>query len=90
MRRASRIAATRSGARGFRVRPGFALGEVGSPAAIFRALAAETPSMAAARFLAGSFWGGVRPLAGWAEPDLLAGDFFAGDFFFAVAMTEQG
>jgi len=59
------MAFTRSGARGALVLPRLIFGEIGSLAAIFLARAAGMPSMAAARFFAGSFCGGVRPLAGW-------------------------
>ena len=69
------MAATRSGARGFFVLPGLALGEMGSLAAIFFARVGGTPSIAVLRFAGESFCGG--------------GSFFAILFFAALAGIER-
>lgn len=67
------MARMRSGARGFLVLPGLSLGETGSLAAIFLALAGGTPLMAVARLEGESSCGGMSFLAA----RLVAGAFFA-------------
>lgn len=76
------MAATRSGASGLAVLPFLIFGETGSLAAIFRAFAAGTPSMASLRLAGVSFWGGVRPWAGC----FLVALFEAAVFFPRVGM----
>src|ERR1700761_942304 len=64
------MAAMRSGASGVFVLPGPFFGEMGSFAAMARALAGVTPATAALRAGADNFRGVVRPLAGLREADL--------------------